>query len=152
MNLTDKGIMISSNEAGETPQYGKITSAPYQLNFQSNVLKPMWRYHADNGNNVFIEISRSADGKNWEDWVIVEEETNQEMMVDLPSNGHDRNTGYSSGNRIDFGNNTSKYVRFRVTLFSDQEYSPVFESFKLKYVYMTLTDGKSISFSGIENH
>jgi len=144
VNLTDKGISLSKTSKDEESRYGKLISAPYRLNFKPNAIQPHWMCHVVDGNKVFLEVSLSNDGNDWQDWLIIEENTNLENIQSVTVGKLVHDTNFMTGKLIDVESGNSEFIRFRVTLFSENQTSPLFESFKLNYMGTSNADQSAL--------
>ena len=143
--LTRNGIELKPLAEGEEPhpRYGMLHSPPQEMHFQSNAVSPLWKEETDEGTSVFVEVSLSPDGENWGLWhpIYVDDDAGSpaEFYPDGTRNPH---YGFIPGGVIFQGMRQFKYYRYRVTLYSEVDGSPVFSAIHMYYQDSTLGKGR----------
>lgn len=144
LELTAEGITLKPLEPGEEdkPRYGVLTSPPEKMYFPSNAVSPLWRQEVSEGTQVFVEVQVSPDGEDWGIWHPLHyDEDAGEPTEFYPDGSPNPNYGYTPGGVLCWGYRQYNYFRYRTTLYSETEDSPVLSGFRLFYQDSTLGKG-----------
>lgn len=144
LEITDKGITLKPLAEGEEakPRYGVLHSPPEEMQFPSNAVSPLWKQEVSDGTSVFIEVSVSPDGESWGLWHPINyDEDGGQPAEYYPDGSPNPNFGYTPGGVLCWGMAQFRQFRYRATLYSETNDSPVFSGFRLFYQDTTLGEG-----------
>ena len=144
VQLTENGIELEPLAPGEDPRprYGTIESPPQQTDFPSNALSPMWKQDVSEGTSLFVEVTVSPNGEDWGIWHPAYQDDDASMPAEFYPDGRPNpNYGHVPGGVFFWGNRQYNYFRYRVTLYSEVEDSPVLEGLRIFYQDSTLGEG-----------
>ena len=145
LRLTDKGFQLDPAKPGEEnqPRFGTIESPPFELDFPSNAVSPLWLEETPEGTANFVEVAVSPDGQSWGIWhpVEVDDDSVGQISPTLQDGRPNPNAGHTPGGVLFWGMREWKYYRFRITLSSEVKDSPTLSTFHLYYQDSTLGQG-----------
>lgn len=143
--LTENGLALKPPEPGEEdkPRMGMLESPPQDLDFPSNAVAPLWMEKVPDGGHLFVEMSVSPDGENWSLWdaVEVDDDSVGQIAEFYPDGKPNPNFGYTPGGLLFWGHRQYLYYRYRVTLYSETQSSPLLSAFRVFYQDSTLGEG-----------
>ncbi len=145
MQLTDRGIELEPPEPGEEdkPRFGVLKSPPQEMDFYSNALSPLWREELPEGTSMLVEVSLSPDGENWGIWhqVMVDDDSAGQVKEYYPDGSPNPNYGYTPGGVLCWGYRQWAQFKYRITLYSEVQESPLLSGFRIFYQDTTLGKG-----------
>jgi hypothetical protein len=144
IRLTDQGFQLDPPKPGEegVPRIGTLESPPFQLEFPSNAVSPLWKEDLPEGTTLFLEVAVSPDGENWSLWHPIEPDDDAGTIAEFYPDGRPNpNAGFTAGGLLFWGNRQWTFYRFRATLSSEVPQSPTFSGFHLFYQDSTLGQG-----------
>lgn len=139
LKLTDEGITLA--DASGAPRTGTLESPALPLLHPSNMVGPIWRQQLPEGTSIEVEISLSPDNQNWSAWFKSEPNDHDEILPAYPDGRPNPHYGAIAGEAIANGLKLSAYVKYRVTLSSENKTAPVFQEVKIFHVDSTQGQG-----------
>jgi hypothetical protein len=142
--LTPAGITLPPATPGDKkPRMAMVESPTLPLNFPSNAVNPLWKENSPDGTEVLVEVALSPDGEKWTDWMpTTSGHYEGEMSPTYPDGRPNPNYGYTAGDMTFYGLKQFQYFRYAMTLYSENEASPVVSDFRLFYQDSTMGDGQ----------
>lgn len=146
LERTVDGIALAKADPSTTSpdgtfRRGTIESPVLPLGHPSNAVQPIWRAEIPEEAGAIIEVALSADQQNWSEWYPIQP-SGDEISPTYPDGRPNPNYGAISGGSIANGLDLYPYARYRVTLTSNTDASPVLQEFKLTYLDSTDGQGK----------
>lgn len=143
--LTEEGIRLVGPKPGEEGllRMGTLESPPQPLDFPSNAVTPLWREQVPDSCDLFVEVSVSPDAIHWGQWQWVPtDDDSAGQVAEFYEDGRPNpNYGYTIGSTYAWGDQQHNYMRYRVTLFSENEETPLLQGFRVYYQDSTLGQG-----------
>lgn len=143
LRATPGGIQLEPAE-DDGPRQGVVYSPIFDLMFASNAVSPMWKVDLPDGTDTFVEFQVSNDKEKWGpwQWVVVDEDSINDIMPTFPDGRANPNYGYVPGGAFVWGNDTYRYMRFRATLYGEGKATPTLASVRFFYQDTTRGEGK----------
>ena len=139
VKLTNQGITLGEAGSGGVRK-GTIETPALTLVQPSNLVAPIWRQQLPAGTSVTVEVAISADNATWSPW-YTSEPREDEIEPNYPDGRPNPHFGAISGSPFANGLKLSWYVRYRVTLASENAQSPVLQEIKIFHVDSTSGEG-----------
>lgn len=141
--LTERGIELASDGLDESGiREGWVISPPVEADFAYNAMVPLWKVEQPEGTGIMVEMSVSPDGETWSDWEIAQmDQEFSEINPTYPDGSPNPNYGYFSGGLM-FGRLLLfDQFRFRLTLISENDNTPIIPGMRVYYTDSTLGEG-----------
>ncbi|MBI1290905.1 hypothetical protein GC173_06625 [bacterium] len=143
--LTPDGFTIDPDvKAVDGIREGVLVSPSKPTDFPSNAFAPMWKEVLPGGTNMAVEFQLSPDGENWSEWTAagVDTESMRDRSDTMPDGSRNPNADYVLGGLHAWPDEQWTHVRYRVTMQSQSEESPVLEGFRIYIMDSTLGEGR----------
>jgi hypothetical protein len=133
LKLGPTAIDTETTDGSPAPRIGTIESPALTLVAASNLVAPNWKEILPETSNIKVELSCSADQNDWTEWFPIDRGDN-EMSPTYPDGAPNPNYGNTPGTHVAFGLKLYPYVRYRLTLASTSQESPIFQQMRLYHV------------------
>jgi len=145
--LTEMGLQLAPG-ASE----GTLISAAEKFNFLANAVGPMWMEDLPPGTDFLLEIAMSPDGEIWGPWQFVTIDTDSYGQTQqYYDNGRPNpNYGYSPGGLLAWGDMQFGYMKYKLTLYSENESTPTIASIRAHYQDSTMGEGHVATVAELE--
>lgn len=119
LEVTSAGITLPPAPPGsDEPRIGVLESPPTPFKHPSNVIVPIWRGENPAGTTLQVEVTFSPNNDEWTQWFPIEK-SNDPIEPFYPDGSPNPNYGAFVGTPVGFGLELYPFVRYRVTLVSD---------------------------------
>lgn len=145
IEMGPNGFQLVAAAPGSTARRtGELISPVYPFDFPSNAFAPMWLQELPAGTTLNLDMQFSPDGRTWSDWRYVEpdDESKEHMSPTFPDGRPNPNYEYELGAMFVWFVDQWTHVRYRVTMTSASDESPVFSAFRMFYQDSTMGEGK----------
>ena len=142
LKLTADGIALADREPGTSgTRTGTLESPSLKLEFPANLVGPIWRTKMPEGTEFKVELAVSADGKDWSPWFPCEADDEADPLPNYPDGRPNPNYGATIGSHVGTGLKLYPYVRYRLTMNSGGDQSPLLQEMRLYHVDATAGQG-----------
>lgn len=139
MEITAEGIRLSPPVNPDDPaRVGVVESPGLPLMHPSNSVVPLWRSEEPDNTSMQVEIAVSADNKDWSRWYHLEA-GHEEISPTFPDGSPNPNFGAKGAVPVGFGMALYPYVKYRVSMSSNNPNSPVLQA--MDFYHNDTTDG-----------
>jgi hypothetical protein len=143
--LTPEGFALDPKApATDGVREGVFVSPAKPTDFPSNAFVPMWKETVPGGTGLAVEFQLSADGAAWTEWTAVEvdQEAMDHRSATMPDGSPNVNAEYVLGGLHAWPVDQWTQVRYRVTMQSQTEASPVVGGFRIYHMDSTMGEGR----------
>jgi hypothetical protein len=142
LKQTADGITLADRDPNSSgTRSGVLESPSLKLEFPSNLVGPIWRTKMPEGTELKMEVAVSADGKDWSPWFTCEADDGAAPEPNYPDGRPNPNYGATIGTHVGTGLKLYPYVRYRLTMSSGTEQSPLLQELRLYHVDATAGQG-----------
>lgn len=145
--LTEMGLQLVPG-ASE----GTLISAAERFDFPTNAVGPMWMENIPPGTDIMVEVQVSPDGEIWGPWqyVTIDTDSYGTTAQYYPDGRPNPNYGYSPGGLLAWGDMQFGYMKYKITLYSENEDTPTIASWRAHYQDSTMGEGHIATVAEVE--
>lgn len=151
---TPEGLQLVPLAEGETGlRQGTLISAAEMFDFPSNALAPLWKENVPAGTDIMVEMQVSPNGEDWGAWqyIGIDNDSHGQIASHYPNGKPNPNYGYTPGGLLVWGDMQFNHMRYRITMFSENEDTPTIEGFRGFYQDSTMGEGRVATVADLDS-